>query len=90
MGDLKEDVFLTHVEYIREDIKGTHDRLDHLNGRLRIAEVDIGALKAKLSALEHDSAQVDIAPEVRSRTPWKTIIGGVVAVAGVLKAIWSK
>lgn len=91
MGDLKEDVFLTHVQYIRQDIEGTHERLDTLNGRLRTAEVDIGALKAEIRILKDDSAQLKVPhAERRSPAPWKTIIGGMVAVGGFLKAIWPK
>lgn len=44
MGELSREEFLVHMDLVRKDISGVHDRLDVLNGRTRRNEQDIAVL----------------------------------------------
>jgi hypothetical protein len=45
MAQLTREEFLTHIEYVRNDIGEIVQRLDTLNGRTRTNEQDIAVLK---------------------------------------------
>lgn len=54
MTDIDRHELLTHIGYIRDDIKGVNDRLDSLNGRVRTNQTDIGVLKERSDASKAD------------------------------------
>lgn len=70
--DLSRDEFLTHINLLRGDIRGVHDRLDDLNGRTRQTEQDIAVLQDR---------------DVRAKDPaarWTGLSGIAAAVATFL------
>ena len=46
--------FLTHVGYLREDVKGVNDRLDIVNGRTRAVENKVSVLEDRSDESKRD------------------------------------
>lgn len=57
MSELGREEFLLHMELVRADIKGVHDRLDALNGRTREVERDVEVLKDRSDDAKTEARQ---------------------------------
>ena len=73
MADLSREEFEGWMRLIREDIRGTHDRLDELNGRTRVNENQIAILNDRSSQATKD-------PTAR----WTGVVGSALATAALL------
>lgn len=73
MADLSRDEFEGWMRLIREDIRGTHDRLDELNGRTRVNEQNIAILQDR-------NLQATKDPMAR----WTGFAGSALAVASLI------
>jgi hypothetical protein len=79
MNDLTRDEFIANIGYIRDDVKGVHDRLDTLNGRTRTLENAVAVLKDRTN-------QVASPKDVRNYGAGFGALGA--SAVGVLYAIW--
>lgn len=56
MDDLRRAEFIERVDMIRADIREIHVRLDVMNGRTRLLEQDVAALKERTGGTARSAA----------------------------------
>ena len=77
MPEISRDEFNRLYDAIKDGFKGTHERLDDLNGRTRVNETEIAVLKA---------TQAPGTPFQKSKTAAYGVGGGAVLL-GLFEAI---
>lgn len=88
--DLVRQELLTHIEYLRTDVKdgfgGVHSRLDKLNGRVGELEKRESAHHERVKALEEEAKEPHQSKK-RTAVTLSLGAGGAVVVLELLKAL---